>query len=76
MTAKKPTPAKKVAVTVKLTSETVKKARSAAYWTPGTTMSSLIEDALVRELARLERSRGGPFPDKAVQLKSGRPVKL
>ncbi len=41
------------------------------------TMSSLVEGALVRELARLKREHHGgkPFPSRAVAVRTGRPIR-
>lgn len=62
-------------VTFQLSSSVIEQARNAVYWTPGLTMSGLAEEALKRELARLEEKRGMPFSERAQELKAGRPVK-
>jgi hypothetical protein len=40
----------------------------------GETMAGLAERAIRRELDRLERERGAPFPPAKGKLKTGRPV--
>lgn len=62
-------------VTFQLSKEVTERARNAVYWTPGLTMSGLAEEALKRELKRLEEKRGMPFSERAQELKAGRPVK-
>ncbi len=62
-------------VTFQLSKDVIERARNAVYWTPGLTMSGLAEEALKRELKRLEEKRGMPFSERAQELKAGRPVK-
>jgi hypothetical protein len=46
------------------------------FFSPGLTMASFKEDALVAQLKRAEKKRGEPFPSRAgAALRSGRPVK-
>lgn len=47
------------------------RARNAAYWTPGVSLSALIEQGLRAEIARLEAERGEPFPPRRGPLKPG-----
>ena len=49
------------------------RARAAAYYTPGETLSSLIEHALKREIERMELERGSKVPPLG-SLKTGRPM--
>lgn len=51
------------------------RAKNAVYWTPGLTLARLAELALSAQLERLEAERGGPFPERAEELRGGRPVK-
>jgi post-segregation antitoxin (ccd killing protein) len=62
-----------IAVTV--TEELADRARDAVYWTPGLTLSGLVEEALEREIRRRERARGEPFPKRKGDLPSGRPIR-
>ena len=52
----------------------LERAKSAAYWTPGMTLSALVSEALERELARREAERGEPFPARGGELPRGRLV--
>jgi hypothetical protein len=65
----------KVAFHARLDPEILDRARDAAYWTPGLNLSRLVEVALVHEIARLEKSRGTPFPKRRGPLPTGRPIK-
>ncbi len=59
-----------------ISKETWLKARSVVSLTPRMTMSSLVDAALVREITRLEKKRGEPYPTKPVALVPGRPMKF
>ena len=63
--------------TVNLPTHVIERARAAAYFTPGLTLSSLVERALAAEIEVLEQQRGEAFPslDKG-SLSPGRPVRL
>ena len=71
---KETTPAKRM-FSVRVDCELVDAARRVAYGTPGMTLASLPEDALRREVKRLEQKRGKPFPLAPVSLPTGRPRK-
>lgn len=45
--------------------------RNAAYWTPGTSMSSLVEEAVTVHIQMLEAKRGKKFVKRKVNLKPG-----
>jgi len=49
--------------------------RDAVFWTPGLTLSSLVEDALIEAITKLEFERGSCFPPRRANLKAGRPIK-
>lgn len=72
---------KKEKVSISLPPEVIERARIAVYYTPGMSLASLFEDALWRELKRLERKQGKPFPEpdskdgSKAELAPGRPVK-
>lgn len=51
-------------------------ARRAVVFTPGLTLSGLMEEALKRELERREKARGEAFPSTTETPKKGRPIKL
>lgn len=68
-------PLKKVSVSVRLDPDLLDQAKRAAYWTPGATLGGVVEEALRRELARLEKSRGETFPKLVGKLRTGRPLK-
>jgi hypothetical protein len=71
-----PARAAKERVTFQLPVDLIEKARDAVYWTPGLTMASLMEKALVAQLERAEKKHGKPFPSRAgAALRTGRPVK-
>lgn len=63
-------------LTLNLPAEVVDRVRSAVYHSPGLTLSGLAESALNRELDRLERQQGSPFPQESGRLRRGRPVRL
>lgn len=64
-------------VTLNLDAETADRLRAAAYWTPGETVVSIAESAILSELARLERRRGEAFESipGSGKLRRGRPLK-
>ena len=73
---KKKGPAKRERFTVNLAPTLIEWARRAVVFTPGQSLSGLAEDALTRELTRLEKQRGEPFPSTTATPKKGRPVTL
>ncbi len=67
---------KKERVTFQLTVDLIERARDAVYFTPGLTMTHLMEEALIAQLERILKKRGKPFPSRGgVALSTGRPVK-
>lgn len=71
-----PARATKERVTFQLPTDLIEKARDVVFFSPGLTMASLMEDALLAQLERVEKKRGEPFPSRAgAALKTGRPVK-
>lgn len=54
--------------------QVLERAKAAAFWTPGLSLSGLVQAALLRELERLEAERGGPFPERRGTLTRGRPL--
>ena len=63
--------------TFTLTPECLARIRAAAYWTPGETKSSLVERAVLREIERMEKSRGEAFKrlPGGAKVDTGRPLK-
>ena len=71
-----PTRARKERVTFQLPVGLIEKARDVVFFSPGLTMASFMEEALVAHLKRAEKKRGEPFPSRAgAALKTGRPIK-
>ena len=70
------TKAPKERVTFQLPVDLIERARDVVYFTPGLTMASLMEDALVAQLKSMEKRRGRPLPSRAgASLRTGRPIK-
>ena len=71
-----PARATKERVTFQLPVSLIEKARDVVFFSPGLTMASFIEEALVAQLKRAEKKHGKPFPSRAgAALKTGRPLK-
>lgn len=68
-------PSKKRRFTVHLPPELIERVRDAVWWTPGITLASLAEEALLDAIHQLEKKRGEPFPPREADLKGGRPLK-
>jgi hypothetical protein len=72
----KPARAAKERVTFQLPVGLIEKARDVVFFSPGLTMASFMEEALVAQLKRAAKKRGEPFPSRAgAALKTGRPIK-
>jgi len=67
--------AKKERFTVHLPGELIDRLRNAVYWTPGLTLASLAEEALIQAIDEIEKRNGEPFPPRTADLKGGRPLK-
>ena len=72
----KTTQAKRERFTVNLPPELIEWARRAVVNTLGLTLTALMEEALTKELERLEKKQGKPFPTSDSTPKKGRPVKV
>jgi hypothetical protein len=68
--------AKRKRFTVNLAAGLIEWARRATVFTPGQSLSGLVEEALTRELKRLEKARGEAFPSTTATPKKGRPIVL
>lgn len=61
-------------LTVNLPVELIDRIKNAVYWTPGLTLTQLAEESFLKQLAKLEKERGEPFPQRDQPLKRGRPL--
>ncbi len=66
---------KKDRITVVLGAGLLDKARDAAFYTPGLSLTDLVAEGLRRELTRREKERGEPFPQRTANLRPGRKVR-
>jgi predicted DNA binding CopG/RHH family protein len=66
---------KKQRITVQISEDVIERVKNAVYWTPGLTLASLAENAFSKAVNALEKERGGPFPKRKEELKTGRPIK-
>ena len=66
---------KKERLTVHVPLDLVDRVKNAVYWTPGLTLARMAEEALLSEVERREKDRGGRFPTRAEELRGGRPMK-
>lgn len=65
---------KKKRLTTHLPVDLQDRLRDAVYWTPGATLSGLVEEAIREKLDRMEDEREEPFPSREEELKPGRPI--
>ena len=64
-------------ITFQLPVHLIEKARDVVFFSPGLTMASLMEEALITQIEKVEKKQGKPFPSRAgVALRTGRPVKV
>ncbi len=68
-------PGRKERMTVLVPAALLSRARDAVFWSPGLTMAALVEQAVEREIERLEKKRGEPFPKRKSAIRTGRPIK-
>lgn len=61
-------------ITFQFPANLIERLRNAAFWSPGTSMAGLAEQALETALERLEKQRGKPFPPRQHPLRPGRRV--
>ena len=54
----------------------IEKLRDTVYWTPGSSMAGLVQQATADLLTRLEKKHGKPFPSRRTPLKAGRKIKV
>jgi hypothetical protein len=69
-----PEPAPTMAkITVNLPPEVAELVRTAAFWTPGASVASIVAAGIRSEVKRLEKKRGAAFPKRRGPVKAGRP---
>ena len=61
-------------ITVQISEDIIERIKNATYWTPGLTLSYLVEKALDREVNQMESDRGSSFEKRRAELKTGRPI--
>ena len=61
-------------ITVQISEEIIERIKNATYWTPGLTLSYLVEKALEKEVNQMEDDRGNSFEKRKAELKTGRPI--
>lgn len=66
---------RKKRITVQIPEEIIERVKNATYWTPGLTLSHLVEKALHNEVSKMEEIRGSSFQKRSEELKTGRPIK-
>ncbi len=59
-------------ITVAVAAEVVERLRNAAYWTPGLTITSVLEECVAIAVDELERKNGGPYEKRNGPLKNGK----
>lgn len=64
---------RKQRVTITLPVDLLERLRNVVYWTGHGTLARLIAEALDDSVSQIERSNGGPFPQRLAPLKRGRP---
>lgn len=57
-------------VTIRMPEALREKIYEAVYWTPGLTITDLIQEAVGKEIARLEKRRGATFEPRPVEARS------
>lgn len=67
-----PAAAPKRAVTVRLSEPLLERLQAAVYWTPGATVTSLLEEGVGQVLDAMEKANGTPFKAAAGAIKTGR----
>lgn len=66
----------KVRATIYIPVKLIERVKNAVYWTPGLTVASLAEQALMRAVENMENERETPFPRRRSELRPGRPKKV
>jgi len=64
---------RKQRLTVLINTEVLNRLRNAVFWTPGLTMTGVVEKSISDAIESLEQRRGSEFPQRSEELKAGRP---
>jgi len=59
---------------VRLDPELMERVRNCVFWTPGATLCSVVEAALVAYLDKVEKKHGSAFPIRTSALRRGKGV--
>lgn len=59
-------------ITVMVDNELVERLKNAVYWSPGKSVSGVMEEALQIAVDQLEKQNGKPFAERNSELKKGR----
>jgi hypothetical protein len=70
----KPSGIKRETFSFRLRTDVAEMMRTCVFWSHGSSLTQFLETAILAEAARLERERGGPFPQRGA-LHQGRPVR-
>jgi len=62
----------KARVNTTISPKLLERLRDAAYWTPGASVSSIVEEGVRREVERMEKENGGRFKPRKGRLQTGR----
>jgi hypothetical protein len=60
-------------LTVVIRGDVLNRLRNAVFWTPGLTMTGIVEQCISDAVSMLEQQRGSEFPQRSEELKAGRP---
>ena len=63
---------KKQKITFIMDCDLVERLKNAVYWSPGLSVSSVLEEATEKAINELEKEKGKPFPERNGELKKGR----
>lgn len=62
-------------ITARIPADLLERVKNAVYYTPGLTMSDFAENAFLKALKELEENRGEAFPQRAGNIRKGRPIR-
>ncbi len=61
-------------MTISISKALLDRVKDIVYWTPGLTLSGLVQDCFSNLVIAMEKERGQSFPPRSGTLRSGRPV--
>ena len=64
---------RKERLTVLISGEVLNRLRNAVFWSPGLTVTGVVEKCIADAIESLEERRGAEFPQRSEELKAGRP---